>query len=62
MIQGRGGMGSTKHGKSGHATKSPRLRFKMKMEAEKNERKSKSGIIDPKQSVSELLNKTKFVK
>lgn len=34
-------MGSHKHGTSGHATKSPRLRLKEKMEAEKNVKKSK---------------------
>lgn len=35
MQQGRGGMGSRKHGKSGHAGKSPRLRMWARMEAER---------------------------
>lgn len=38
-MQGRGGMGSRKHGKSGIAPKSPKVRHSMKMEAERNERK-----------------------
>jgi hypothetical protein len=40
-LSGNGGMGSTKHGKSGFCTKSPKFRFHMKMESEKNEIKSK---------------------
>ncbi len=39
MQRGRGGMGSHKHGTSGRATKSPRLRMREKLEAERNERK-----------------------
>lgn len=39
--KGKTGMGSHKHGTSGHATKSPRLRMQEKMEAEKNIKKSK---------------------
>lgn len=50
-----GGMGTTKHGKSGHATKSPRFRFQQKLEAEKNVRKDHSRIKDPKQSTRELF-------
>ena len=42
MEQGRGGMGTHKHGATGWkrgATKSPRMRLWEKMRAEKNERK-----------------------
>jgi hypothetical protein len=35
MQQGRGGMGSRKHGKSGHASKSPRFRLWARLEAER---------------------------
>jgi hypothetical protein len=35
MQQGRGGMGSHKHGISGHATQSPRLRLSKKLAAER---------------------------
>ena len=37
MQQGRGGMGSHKHGVSGHATQSPRLRLAKKLAAERGE-------------------------
>ena len=37
MQQGRGGIGSRKHGISGHATKSPRLRLWQKLAAERGE-------------------------
>ena len=37
MQQGRGGMGSHKHGVSGHATQSPRLRLRKKLAAERGE-------------------------
>jgi len=37
MQQGRGGMGSHKHGASGHATQSPRLRLSKKLAAERGE-------------------------
>ena len=37
MQQGRGGMGSHKHGVSGHATQSPRLRLNKKLAAERGE-------------------------
>jgi hypothetical protein len=37
MQQGRGGMGSHKHGVSGHATQSPRLRLMKKLAAERGE-------------------------
>jgi hypothetical protein len=35
MQQGRGGIGSRKHGVSGHATPSPRLRLAKKLAAER---------------------------
>lgn len=57
MVSGRGGMGSHKHGVSGHATKSPRARFLERLEAEKNERKDHSRIREPKTSVKELFEK-----
>jgi hypothetical protein len=37
MQQGRGGIGSRKHGVSGHATKSPRLRLMTRLAAERGE-------------------------
>lgn len=55
MVSGRGGMGSKKHGKSGHSTQSPRFRFLNKLEAERNEIKSKNGIKEPHKSLRELL-------
>jgi hypothetical protein len=56
MHNGRGGMGSRKHGKSGHATKSPRFRFAAKIEAERNGVKSKKAIREPKSSFAELFH------
>ncbi len=35
MQQGRGGMGSRKHGKSGHASQSPRFRLWARRETER---------------------------
>jgi hypothetical protein len=37
MQQGRGGMGSRKHGVSGHAMQSPRLRLMKRLSAERGE-------------------------
>ena len=37
MQQGRGGMGSRKHGVTGHATQSPRLRLGKKLAAERGD-------------------------
>jgi hypothetical protein len=37
MQQGRGGMGSHKHGVSGHPSQSPRLRLMKKLAAERGE-------------------------
>jgi hypothetical protein len=55
-LSGNGGMGSTKHGKSGFCTKSPKFRFNMKLEAEKNENKPKpTNCVFG--SVSELFKK-----
>jgi hypothetical protein len=52
---GQKGFGMTKHGRSGHATRSPRFRFLQKLEAQKNDRKDRSRIKDPKQCVEELF-------
>src|SRR6266536_1621377 len=56
---GQKGFGMTKHGRSGHATRSPRFRFLQKLEAEKNDRKDRSRIKDPKRSVEELFHPRK---
>jgi len=58
MQSGRGGMGSKKHGVSGHATKSPRARHLERLEAERtSDRKDRSRIKDPKGKVSDLFRK-----
>ena len=54
---GQKGFVMTKHGRSGHATRSPR--FLQKLEAQKNDRKDRSRIKDPKQSVEELFHPRK---
>jgi len=56
---GQKGFGMTKHGRSGHATRSPRFRFLQKLEAQKNDRKDRSRIKDPKQSVEKLFHSRK---
>jgi len=56
---GQKGFGMTKHGRSGHATRSPRFRFLQKLEAQKSDRKDRSRIKDPKQSIEELLRSRK---
>ena len=56
---GQKGFGMTKHGRSGHATRSPRFRFLQKLEAQKNDRKDRSRIKDPKLSVEELFHPRK---
>ena len=56
---GQKGFGMTKHGRSGHATRSPRFRFLQKLEAQKNDRKDRSCIKDPKQCVEELFHPRK---
>ena len=53
-LAGNSGMGSTKHGKSGFCTKSPKFRFHAKLEAERNEVKSKPTTCKY-DSVSDLL-------
>jgi len=42
MQQGRGGMRSHKHGVSGHASQSPRLRLMKKLAAERGEYQGRS--------------------
>lgn len=54
MQQGRGGMGSHKHGTSGVPGKSPKLRHALKREAEKQERKKRK-TIDWYATVAEAL-------
>jgi hypothetical protein len=56
---GQKGFGMTKHGRSGHATRSPRFRFLQKLEAKKNDRKDRSRIKDPKLSVGEVFHPRK---
>ena len=56
---GQKGFGMTKHARSGHATRSPRFRFLQKLEAQKNDRKDRSRIKDPKQPVEELFHPRK---
>jgi hypothetical protein len=56
MQKGRGGMGSHKHGVSGRAGKSPRLRLAMKMDAERNERRPRGKIVDAKDTVREVFH------
>ena len=58
-LGGQKGFGMTKHGRSGHATRSPRFRFLQKLEAQKNDRKDRSRIKEPKQSVEELFHPRK---
>jgi hypothetical protein len=53
---GQKGFGMTKHGRSGRATRSPRFRFLQKLEAQKNDRRDRSRIKDPKKSVAELFH------
>lgn len=42
MQQGRGGIGSHKHGISGHASQSPRMRLAKKLAAERGEYDSRA--------------------
>lgn len=55
MESGRGGMGMRKHRTSGHASKSPRLRLALKLDAEKDSRARKDS--DMSGSVDEALAK-----
>ena len=41
------------------ATRSPRFRFVQKLEAQKSDRKDRSQIKDPKQSIGELFHPRK---
>jgi len=59
MQQGRGGMGSHKHGVSGHAPRSPRYKLRQTLEdnkrrAEACKRKPRSQMVS---TVAELLAK-----
>ena len=54
MQKGRGGMGNHKHAVSGKAPKSPRLRHRMKMDAERDERNSKPSTCTAS-SIAELM-------
>jgi hypothetical protein len=58
MQQGRGGMGSRKHGRSGHATRSPRFRLWARLDAEREpeRRRPKVKFFD---SVRELFSRDK---
>jgi hypothetical protein len=58
MQQGRGGMGSHKHGTSGRAPKSPKLRLAMKIEANRSEVPAKPKD-DMQPSVHDLLHPKK---
>jgi hypothetical protein len=49
MQQGRGGMGSHKHGVSGHASQSPRLRLIKKLAAQRGEYDNRSARRRPLQ-------------
>jgi hypothetical protein len=49
----------TKHGRSGHATRSPRFRFLQRLDAQKNDRKDRSRIKEAKQSIEELFHPRK---
>lgn len=57
MQQGRSGMGPHKHGTSGHATKSPRMRVLEKVEAERSERKKRKTSTVMVSSIRELFHK-----
>jgi len=56
MQKGKSGVGSHKHGVSGRAGKSPKLRHTLKREAERNSIKDRSRIRDPKDTIKELFH------
>jgi hypothetical protein len=58
MQQSRGGIGSRKHGKSGHATQSPRFRLHARLDAERMPGRSrpKTKFLS---SIRELLSRDK---
>ena len=53
-MKGNDGMGMKKHGRSGYAPKSPKLKHALKREAEKDERKAKPSTCKY-ESVSDAL-------
>jgi hypothetical protein len=53
--QGRGGIGSHKHGVSGHAGKSPKMRMAQELEARRQEREHKSKPALPFERVQDAL-------
>lgn len=55
MHQGRGGMGSHKHGTSGHAPRSPRYKHQQQLEANKAKPKQRPPLTA--KTVSEALKK-----
>ncbi len=55
MNTGKRSMGMKKHGQSGHAPKSPKLRLSLKMTAEQDERKAKRHPMSG--SIKELFDK-----
>jgi hypothetical protein len=57
MTTGTKGIGSHKHGTSGRAPKSPRLRHAMKLDAERSEIKDTHRIKDPQTSIKDLFGK-----
>jgi len=56
MHQGRGGMGSHKHGTAGHPTKSPKFRLATKLEAEKDVKRDQKSV-GMKPSIKELFKR-----
>jgi hypothetical protein len=57
MQKGKSGIGSHKHGVSGRAGKSPKLRHALKREAEPNSIKDRSKTEDPKDTIRELFHR-----
>jgi hypothetical protein len=55
MQKGRGGMGSTKHGKSGYAPRSPRYKFQKMIEANKEKPRTRPRLTAS--TVQEALTK-----
>jgi len=53
---GQKGFGMTKHGRSGHATRSPRFRFLHKLEAQKNDRRDHRRAIPSPEANMNLTN------
>lgn len=57
MKTGNKGIGSKKHGRSGHAPHSPKFLHQRKLEAERTSIKDNSRIKNPKSTINELFNK-----